>query len=157
MGTSFQLIQLTHWKRDGLKLRTPPRVHTSSFQLIQLTHWKRDVPTKHFTTSPLKGGFPTNPINALEARISSTSKSVVLYVEFPTNPINALEARLQGQSDHPHGGRFPTNPINALEAREAFFSFTVWGSCCFQLIQLTHWKRVRSGVIAHGGEYLVSN
>ncbi len=36
---------------------------------------------------------------------------------------------------------FPTNPINALEARDVQKSLAEMIKVCFQLIQLTHWKR----------------
>ncbi len=35
--------------------------------------------------------FPTNPINALEAR-GEKRRQVIWLILFPTNPINALEA-----------------------------------------------------------------
>jgi len=37
--------------------------------------------------------FPTNPINALEARFATLEPVKQLGLMFPTNPINALEAR----------------------------------------------------------------
>ena len=61
--------------------------------------------------------FPTNPINALEAREKEKLEEERRVV-FPTNPINALEARFSSWAFCGRAGaRFPTNPINALEAR----------------------------------------
>ena len=37
-------------------------------------------------------GFPTNPINALEARVTLEVHEDTEVCLFPTNPINALEA-----------------------------------------------------------------
>ena len=37
---SFQLIQLTHWKREAIKSLSEGE--KQRFQLIQLTHWKRE-------------------------------------------------------------------------------------------------------------------
>ena len=37
-------------------------------------------------------GFPTNPINALEASYGFLGEAALLAAMFPTNPINALEA-----------------------------------------------------------------
>ena len=37
-------------------------------------------------------GFPTNPINALEASFTAAVRLIGGAYEFPTNPINALEA-----------------------------------------------------------------
>ena len=63
------------------------------------------------------GLFPTNPINALEAR-SFLRNPGSAYEPFPTNPINALEASVDGLYGKVYADRFPTNPINALEARD---------------------------------------
>ena len=62
--------------------------------------------------------FPTNPINALEARKRPYPYGSHTF-KFPTNPINALEARVHEDSYVSlmvDGDEFPTNPINALEA-----------------------------------------
>ena len=69
------------------------------------------------------GTFPTNPINALEARIKSRSRHT-LKVWFPTNPINALEASCMLKVNGRVELAFPTNPINALEARTPFPRFS---------------------------------
>ena len=93
-------------------------------------------------------GFPTNPINALEARGVGTFARLTV-IGFPTNPINALEASVTISIDNSFDriDAFPTNPINALEAsiecpvglsRPAIVAG-------FQLIQLTHWKRASAG------------
>ena len=85
--------------------------------------------------------FPTNPINALEAS-HTLIKGGGWEIMFPTNPINALEAShtlIKG------GGweiMFPTNPINALEASNLEREELARDNRGFQLIQLTHWKRV---------------
>jgi len=65
-----------------------------------------------------------------------------LWKEFPTNPINALEASHRYENAIKGRGtlKFPTNPINALEASRTASSRGV-SKPCFQLIQLTHWKR----------------
>jgi hypothetical protein len=77
---SFQLIQLTHWKR-GHKVTLKVENNHYSFQLIQLTHWKRDARTAA-TSTPCPGEFPTNPINALEARFLEAQLEVF------TPPVN---------------------------------------------------------------------
>ena len=108
----FQLIQLTHWKRA--RRASPATVSIKSFQLIQLTHWKRD---------------------------DVISQKVPTCLVFPTNPINALEARLETRVSAALRHQFPTNPINALEASGNIGLIVRLGSSSFQLIQLTHWKR----------------
>ena len=83
--------------------------------------------------------FPTNPINALEARrdrreyprgevcfqliqlthwkrVKRVSQQQAVVVGFPTNPINALEASKVTLEVGDDSYVFPTNPINALEA-----------------------------------------
>ena len=60
--------------------------------------------------------FPTNPINALEARKEKLEEERNLVVRFPTNPINALEASYVSAGWKNSPLKFPTNPINALEA-----------------------------------------
>ena len=62
---------------------------SEGFQLIQLTHWKREL--YGFIGEAALFAFPTNPINALEASEGRESQSFGAQ-EFPTNPINALEA-----------------------------------------------------------------
>ena len=62
--------------------------------------------------------------------------------KFPTNPINALEASARRMGDPPNLEEgFPTNPINALEASLSYKGEVLVSASCFQLIQLTHWKR----------------
>ena len=93
--------------------RVPNRLHRPGFQLIQLTHWKREA--ERISAPSLVSWFPTNPINALEAR-QDLNRAQVELVMFPTNPINALEASTSLQLREGFALAFPTNPINALEA-----------------------------------------
>ena len=52
---------------------------------------------------------------------------------------------------------FPTNPINALEASYAEIFKGEERILCFQLIQLTHWKRATDGGTKVDKLMLVSN
>ena len=88
----FQQIQLTHWKR--VEHRRCPSAHAHRFQQIQLTHWKRDDEDDLELTSEAEG-FQQIQLTHWKRGSNMITFQKVLKGQFPTNPINALEASRQ--------------------------------------------------------------